>query len=263
MLKSNEPSRPPRLLLTALLFVGVSLGGLAFYWLMAFPDVSVLAGTNPSTTALMQARMRESHHPKKPYWIWVPLSRISFHLQRAVIAAEDASFYRHEGFDWVGIKNAAADNLQVGRMKKGGSTITQQLAKNLYLSSEKTLFRKAREALIARSLEHQLTKRRILELYLNVVEWGRGVYGAEAASRHHFGKSAKDLTADEAALLAAVLPAPRQYDPLRMTRYLSIRQQQILRWMGGKAAPPATIHGTGIIRQLRESREGWAEPVLR
>jgi monofunctional glycosyltransferase len=164
-------------------------------------------------------------------WAWVPLSRISPHLVRAVVAAEDASFFQHEGFDWQGIEHAAWRNLRAGSLERGGSTITQQLAKNLYLSSKKTLMRKANEALITRLLEHKLTKPRILELYLNVAEWGRGVYGAEAAARHHFGKSASALTREEAALLAAILPAPRHYDPLSKTRYLAVRQQQILRWM--------------------------------
>ena len=159
------------------------------------------------------------------------MSRIAPELQRAVIAAEDASFFVHEGFDWEGIRDAALYNLEAGELKRGGSTITQQLAKNLYLSSERSLFRKAREALITRSLEHQLTKTRILELYLNVAEWGRGVYGAEAAARHHFGKSASDLTADESAWLAAILPSPLRYDPIRKTNVLTRRHQRILRWM--------------------------------
>jgi monofunctional biosynthetic peptidoglycan transglycosylase len=157
------------------------------------------------------------------------MSRISAHLQRAVVVTEDALFFQHEGFDWEGIKDAAVHNLEAGEFKRGGSTITQQLAKNLYLSSERSLLRKAREALITRSLEHHLTKPRILELYLNVAEWGNGIFGAEAAARHHFGKPAADLTMEEAALLAAILPSPRRYDPLRVTKYLRKRQQLILR----------------------------------
>jgi monofunctional biosynthetic peptidoglycan transglycosylase len=177
------------------------------------------------------AKSAEQDRPVPQQWTWVPLVRISPHLQRAVIAAEDASFFIHEGFDWEGIRDAALANLEAGEMKRGGSTITQQLAKNLYLSSERSIFRKAREALITRSLEHRLTKERILELYLNVAEWGRGVYGAEAAARHHFGKSAVALTADEAAWLAAILPSPRRYDPIRKTSALTRRHQRIVRWM--------------------------------
>ncbi len=144
------------------------------------------------------------------------------------MAAEDASFFTHEGFDWEGIKDAALYDLEKGEMKRGGSTITQQLAKNLYLSSERSMFRKFHEALITRELEHRLTKERILEIYLNVAEWGHGVYGAEAAARHHFKKPAKDLTEDEAAWLAAILPSPRRYDPLRKTVALTRRYERII-----------------------------------
>jgi monofunctional biosynthetic peptidoglycan transglycosylase len=217
-----------------MLIVGLPLGGLALTWLITLPDVGTLARQNPTSTALMESRLAKASRqgltaPRR--WIWVPLGRISLHLQHAVIAAEDASFFIHEGFDWEGIKDAAIENIETGEMKRGGSTITQQLAKNLYLSSERSLFRKAREALITRSLERHLTKERILELYLNVAEWGRGVYGAEAAARHHFGKSADALTADEAAWLAAILPSPQRYDPIRQTVALTRRHQRILRWM--------------------------------
>jgi monofunctional biosynthetic peptidoglycan transglycosylase len=129
------------------------------------------------------------------------------------------------------MKDAVLYDLEKGALKRGGSTITQQLAKNLYLSSERSMFRKAQEALITRSLEHHLTKQRILELYLNVAEWGTGVYGAEAAARHHFRKSASDLTADEAAWLAAILPSPRRYDPLRKTTSLVRRYERVLHRM--------------------------------
>lgn len=217
-----------------LFLLSLPLAGMGLYWLVTFPDVARLAQTNPRATALMKTRMsqaREQGRLAKPEWTWVPLSQISPALQRAVIVAEDASFYGHEGFDWEGLKEAAVRNLGAGKLERGGSTITQQLAKNLYLSSEKKLLRKAREALITRELEQHLTKKRILEIYLNVVEWGRDVYGAEAAARHHLGKTANNLTPDEAALLAAILPAPRRHDPLEITPYLVKRQQHILRWM--------------------------------
>ncbi len=204
---------------------------LSLYWWATLPDVSWLAKHNPTETALIdtrRAQAREQGRTLRPRWIWVSMSRISPFLQRAVVATEDASFFQHEGFDWEGIKDAAVYNLEAGEFKRGGSTITQQLAKNLYLSSERSLLRKAKEALITRALEHELTKRRILELYLNVAEWGHGIFGAEAASRHHFGKSAAELTMEEAALLAAILPSPRRYDPLRPTKYLRSRQQHIL-----------------------------------
>lgn len=223
-----------RVLLWLTLLIGLPTASLAFYWLATLPDVSYFVKHHPTETALMEARRAQAKgqgRNQRLQFVWVPLSRIAPSLQRAVVAAEDASFFAHEGFDWEGIKDAALYNLEVGEFKRGGSTITQQLAKNLYLSSERSLLRKAQEALITRSLEHHLTKQRILELYLNVAEWGQGVFGAEAAARHHFGKSAKDLTIDEAALLAAILPSPRRYDPIRHTAYLNRRQHHIIRWL--------------------------------
>jgi monofunctional biosynthetic peptidoglycan transglycosylase len=218
----------------AFLIIGLCLpvGAVLFLWLLTMPNVSALRATNPTVTALMEARQAQAEaqgHTVGRHWIWVPLSRISPYLSQAVVTAEDASFFTHEGFDWEGIKDAALYNLDAGKLKRGGSTITQQLAKNLYLSSERSLLRKARETLITRSLEHHLTKERILELYLNVAEWGQGVYGAEAAARHHFKKSSHDLTADEAAWLAAILPSPRRYDPLRKTNALARRHDRILK----------------------------------
>ncbi|WP_447971989.1 monofunctional biosynthetic peptidoglycan transglycosylase [Nitrospira sp. Kam-Ns4a] len=224
-----------RLIVLAALLTGLWLAGIVVVWLVTFPDISALVTRNPSTTAVMQARAeaaRAAGRRARPAWIWVPRSRISPHLQRAVIVSEDAAFYTHHGFDWKGIRDAAVRNLEAGEIAAGGSTITQQLAKNLYLSPERTWWRKLHEALIVWALEHRLSKPRILELYLNVVEWGDQVYGAEAAARHHFGKPARDLTPEEAALLAAILPSPRRYDPLIVTAYLARRQQQILERMG-------------------------------
>jgi len=230
MRKSTAQSRSR---VKALLIIGLCLpiGAVLFLWLLAMPDVSVLRTTNPTVTALMEARRTQAKakgHTIERHWMWVPLSRISPHLRQAVVEGEDASFFTHEGFDWEGIKDAALYNLEAGKLKRGGSTITQQLAKNLYLSSERSLLRKAREALIASSLEQHLTKERILELYLNVAEWGQEVYGAEAAARHHFKKSSRDLTADEAAWLAAILPSPRRYDPIRKTTSLARLHDRIL-----------------------------------
>lgn len=230
MRKSTKQSRSR---MKAFLIMGLSLpvGAVLFLWLLTMPDVSALRTSNPTVTALMEARQAQADTQGRTIgrqWAWVPLSRISPSLRQAVVAAEDASFFTHEGFDWEGIKEAAKYNLEAGELKRGGSTITQQLAKNLYLSSERSLFRKAREALITRSLEEHLTKERILELYLNVAEWGEGIYGAEAAARHHFKKPARDLTADEAAWLAAILPSPRRYDPIRKTNALTRRHERIL-----------------------------------
>ena len=241
MRKSTKQSRSR---VKVFLIIGLCLpvGAVLFFWLFAMPDVSSLRATNPTVTALIETRQAQAAEHGRTigrHWTWVPLSRISPNLRHAVVAAEDALFFTHEGFDWEGIKVAAKYNLEAGEFKRGGSTITQQLAKNLYLSSERSLIRKAREALITRSLEHHLTKERILELYLNVAEWGQGIYGAEAAARHHFKKSARDLTANEAAWLAAILPSPRRYDPLRKTTFLTRRHNRILKWItrGSTQAP--------------------------
>lgn len=237
-MRKSTKRRRNRLMLMLLACIAVPAAALGLLWLITLPDVASLRTTNPTTTALMEARQEQAEaggmHIDR-HWMWVPLSRMSPHLRRAVVAAEDASFFTHEGFDWEGMKDAALYNLEQGALKRGGSTITQQLAKNLYLSSERSVFRKAQEALITRSLEHHLTKERILELYLNVAEWGTGVYGAEAAARHHFRKSASELTEDEAAWLAAILPSPRRYDPLRKTTSLVRRYERVLHRMSQNA----------------------------
>ncbi len=246
MLMSINRRTIVRMIIWAALIVGLPAGLLLFTWLVTLPDVAVLAKSNPTSTNLMESRQAEAREDGRPVarqWTWVPLSRISPHLQRAVIAAEDAAFVSHDGFDWTGIKDAAWHNLGTGSTLHGGSTITQQLAKNLYLSPERSWFRKAREALITRSLERHLTKERILELYLNVVEWGNGVYGAEAAAQHHFGTSAAELTLDEAAWLAAILPAPLRHDPIKKTAALTRKQQHVLRWIHKVSTPTARTPG--------------------
>ena len=169
----------------------------------------------PGQTAFMAYRMGELHD-KKPdstlKYNWVPYDRISRNLKRALIAAEDSTFVEHEGFDWDGIQLALEKNRIRGKTVAGGSTITQQLAKNLFLSPEKSYPRKGQEAIITLMLENMLDKERILELYLNVIEWGNGVFGAEAAARRYFGVSAAQLSAEQAAKLAAMAPNPRFYE---------------------------------------------------
>ena len=154
---------------------------------------------------------------------WVDYSKISNNLKRAVIASEDAKFNDHEGFDWEGIEKAFDKNMKKGKILGGGSTISQQLAKNLFLSASRTPWRKGEEAIITVMLEKMLSKRRILEIYLNVIEWGNGVFGAEAAARHYFKTSASGLGKTQAAKLAAMVPNPRFYDDHRNTRYLNRR----------------------------------------
>jgi monofunctional biosynthetic peptidoglycan transglycosylase len=161
---------------------------------------------------------------------WVPYSRISVSLRRAVLVTEDSAFFEHDGIDLEQIKQSIQDNIEKGRVR-GASTITQQLAKNLYLSPARTPWRKLREWAIARRLERELPKRRILELYLNVVEFGPRTYGVEAAARRYFGKPASALAPSEAATLAAMIPSPRIYDPLRHPGRVERRARRIRRWM--------------------------------
>ena len=167
----------------------------------------------------------------------MPYQRISGHLKRAVVAAEDAKFVSHNGFDWEGIQKAYEKNLREGEIVAGGSTITQQLAKNLFFSGERAWWRKGQEAVVAVMLETVMSKRRILEIYLNVIEWGDGVFGAEAAARFHYGASAAALSAEQAARLASVVPSPRRYGPGSDTAYLQRRTQTILARMNGAKTP--------------------------
>ena len=168
---------------------------------------------------------------------WVPYERISPNLKRAIIAAEDSKFLEHEGFDFDAIQNAYQKNLKKGKLVAGGSTISQQLAKNLFLSSEKTPGAKIQEAIITLMLENVMSKRRILEIYLNVIEWGNGVFGAEAAIRYYYGASASSITAEQAARLAAMIPNPRFYDQHRNTPWLSKKTGIILSRMASAQIP--------------------------
>ena len=204
------------------------------------PDVRPLANEFPKTTAFMERRRTELARqggPSRLEWIPVPMSSIAPALAHAVVVAEDARFFEHSGVDWDALQGALRKDWARGKLKAGGSTITQQLAKNLYLSPARTPWRKAREWLIARRLERNLSKERILELYVNVVEFGRRTYGVEAASHRYFGKTAAALTPLEAATLAAMLPSPRAYDPGRHPARLARRARRILRGMEATAPP--------------------------
>ena len=206
-----------RLLLALVLLV-------LFYQVWVFLHIVWWRTHNPETTAFMEARLevlREKNPKASIQHRWVPYDRISRNLKRAVVAAEDSRFTQHQGFDWEGIRHAYEKNLKKGRIVAGGSTISQQLAKNLFLSTRKTPWRKAQEAAITVMLESVMSKRRILEIYLNMIEWGNGVFGAEAASRHYYGTSASNLSAWQAAALAATIPNPRYYDSHRNSRYLA------------------------------------------
>ena len=212
------------------------------YVYLTLPDVRQLATTNPSTTAFMELRKREAEEAGRPFAIrqrWVPYAQISNNLRRAVLVAEDAAFFEHDGIDLKELRASLEANWEEGRFTRGASTITQQLAKNLYLSPSRNPVRKLKELMITRRLEAALPKRRILEIYLNVIEWGDGVFGAEAASRTYFGKTAAALSPDEAALLAGAIINPREHNPARPTARLLRRQQIIARRMGIKPADQA------------------------
>jgi len=220
--------------------LGVGFGYLAYVYL-TLPDVRRLATENPETTAFIEIRRDEAHDAGKSFTLrrrWVPYGRISSHLKRAVIVAEDSAFFEHEGLDYEQIRESIEDSLEDGGAIRGASTITQQLAKNLYLSESRNPARKLRELLITRRLEAALSKRRILEIYLNSIEWGDGIFGCEAAARAYFDKSAAALGPSEAALLAGAIINPRVHSPARPTRRLLRRQQIILSRMGRVEPPP-------------------------
>jgi len=222
--------------------LGVAFGYVAYLYL-TIPDVRGLASRDPDTTAYIELRRDEAHAAGRSFTLrrrWVPYNRISNQLKRAVIVTEDSAFFEHEGLDYQQIRESVENSLEDGGAMRGASTITQQLAKNLYLSPSRNPMRKLRELIITRRLESALTKPRILEIYLNSIEWGDGIFGCEAAARAYFGKAAAQLGASEAALLAGAIINPRVHSPAKPTRRLLRRQQIILRRMGG-ADPPADV----------------------
>ena len=220
--------------------LGALVVALVLVQLWYFGHILYWSRYNPSTTAFMERRLealRERQPGAQLRQQWVPYERISVHLKRAVVASEDARFLDHEGFDWEAIQKAMAKNEKRGKIVAGASTISQQLAKNLFLSGARSWIRKGEEAVITWMLEQTLSKRRILELYLNLAEWGEGVFGAEAAARYHFGVSASALTLEQAVYLAVILPSPRRYPPGRLTPYLASRVVTIHSRMGAAQIP--------------------------
>ena len=200
------------------------------YQLWIFLHICWWNSHNPTSTAFMReqlAVLREKNPEAELKYQWRDYNQISNHLKLAVVASEDAKFMMHDGFDWDGIQKAYERNLKKGKIVAGGSSISQQLAKNLFLSTRRTPWRKLEEVVITVMLEAVMSKRRILEIYLNVIEWGNGVFGAEAAARHYYGTHAKHLSSYQAAKLAAMIPNPRYYDKHRSTRYLSRRTSTI------------------------------------
>jgi len=218
--------------------ISVIVLGLAAAWVAyeawTFPDVRLLARDNPKTTAWMEMRdaeFRKAGRRSKRMQVWVPIRRISPNLKNAVLIAEDAAFFQHEGIDFDELQEALRKDLEEMEMVRGASTITQQLAKNLYLSPSKSPLRKLRELALTLALERELSKQRIFEIYLNVIEWGENVWGAEAASRFYYGKSCADLTEEEAAALAAVIINPRRYNPLQPSPRIRNRIAMLLERM--------------------------------
>jgi monofunctional biosynthetic peptidoglycan transglycosylase len=236
----------------------------AAYIYLTLPDVRVLRTQNPQTTAFIELRARQAEaraEPVRRIQRWVTYGRISSNLKRAVLVAEDSAFWRHDGVDYQQLKESMETNLERMEFARGASTITQQLAKNLYLSPSKNPLRKARELLIARRLEAELSKQRILELYLNVIEWGNGIYGAEAAARSYFGKSAADLTPPESALLAASIPSTRIFDPGHPNARLRRRQEMVLRRMGNVTPPPVVAEPAPVDEAVPAGETPAAPPV--
>ncbi len=203
------------------------------YYSLPSASIRELKDMNPEFTSMMKQRYEEANGDFEIKHTWMPLNKISRNFINAVLAAEDKKFFIHPGIDWNAIERAYKRNLQAGKVRLGGSTITMQLAKNLYLSSDRSFIRKAKEAIIALRLEKELPKRRILELYLNVIELGNGIFGVEAASQHYFHKSADHLSKDEAARLAAIIPSPRKHSPFDNTKFTNRRSNILRKKIGG------------------------------
>ena len=206
---------------------------------LSLPNIRLqeLEKVNPYRTALMKQREREASEAGKPFHEqqqWVPLNRISPHLVHAVIVSEDGTFYENGGVDWYEVEESIEKNLEEGKASRGASTISQQLAKNLFLSTSKDPLRKLKELVITLRMERVLSKERILEIYLNVIEWGNGVFGAEAAAKKYFGKSASTITREEAARLAAVIPSPLRHQPNQPSQYVERRASLILERMAAR-----------------------------
>jgi monofunctional glycosyltransferase len=256
----------------------IALGGLAalvawFWWgLPSRAEVRALARKPPGVTAVMRQREAEAKaagRTARRTQTWVPIGRVSRHLVHAVLASEDQKFFGHEGVDWDAVRESVEANRQAGRFARGGSTITQQLAKNLFFSTRKSLMRKARELVVAYWLERDLSKVRILELYLNVIEWGDGVYGCQAAALRYYGKPASALDASEAAGLAAMIPNPRRINP-RVSAARHARAQRRVLWLmahagylstsglGSEPPPPEPVEEEG---PLPTEPPAPAEPV--
>lgn len=248
-----------RLLRSAVL-LGLALFALAAAYVLWLPDVRPLKRTPPKTTAYIELRRREAAakgHKLDLRWTWVPADQISENLKSAVVTAEDDAFYRHDGVDWGALRAAFKRDRKEGKLSVGGSTIDMQLARNLYLSPSKNPLRKLKEVLIARRLDRTLGKRRVLELYLNVVEWGKGIFGCEAAARAYFSKSCAQLTPDEAVAMAVVLPNPRRWDPSKPGKYVARNSARIVRRMAASGLWPEPVDFEDAVSTAEAAAEAW------
>jgi monofunctional biosynthetic peptidoglycan transglycosylase len=237
-------------LIAIFVLLGVGLtGGAIVYIYLSLPTISHLKTQNPQTTALINQRLREAQSAGKILnvrQVWIGFDGIPALLKESVRVAEDARFYEHEGIDYEEVSEAMKKNLEQGRWARGGSTITQQLAKNLFLSTERSLVRKLKEYFLALRLERELSKNRIFHLYLNVIELGPGIFGVEAAARHYFGKSAGQLSLEDIVRLTAVIPKPLSENPTRQSRWLKWKARWIL----------SILHKTGHINADQYHRVG-------
>jgi len=231
MKRSKRKCLTKSLLRKAVWFILIVFGIFIAFEIITWPSVKSLRKNNPKTTAFIERYKKQQKKAGKKayiYWKWVPYSRISPNLKIAVLVSEDINFFSHHGFDTYEIKNAITESVEKDKPLRGASTITQQVAKNLWLSPSRNPLRKLKEAILTIELEYFLSKKRILEIYLNVAEFGHGIYGAEAASRYYFKKSASELTDTESALLAASLPMPRYWHPGSKSRYYQKRVEVII-----------------------------------
>ena len=252
-------------LLVALLALAAAYGVFVALGLPSPAEVRALSKANPETTALMRQRAGEARRAGRTarrVQAWVPLGRVSRHLIRAVLASEDQKFFGHDGVDWEAIQKSVDEDRKKGRFVRGGSTITQQLAKNLFFTTHKTLTRKLRELVAARWMEQELSKRRILELYLNVIEWGDGVYGAEAAARRWYGKSAADVGEEEAAGLAAMIPNPRRINPSVSPARFARARRRVLWLMANAGSARGQADRLGAEPEPEEEIEEEDEAVV-
>jgi monofunctional biosynthetic peptidoglycan transglycosylase len=223
-----------RVLVVAVFVVLLTGAGWVVAGLPPRRDVRALERKAPGRTALMRERQKEAKragHKARVVQIWVPLSQVSSHLLHAVLASEDQRFLEHSGIDWTALRESVEDNVERGHLWRGGSTLTQQLAKNLFFGTQRTPLRKLRELIVTGWLEEDLSKARILELYVNVIEWGDGIYGCEAAARRWYGRSAAELTREEAAGLAAMIPNPRRINPEVNPRWFARARDRVLTLM--------------------------------